>query len=311
MYGINPPMNNGTHNYVMDSFSGSTFPFAIGQCTSTSVVSSSVRYKYTCNKIGTGWTVTKRQYANKICNGTGTLVTTWTSKNATSGTYGSSQMYECDGVNSYVELQISLSDDCSGGATVYAALGACTSTSTGTTQFEFFCNNTVALSNFYLTTNVSSLNQTTHKPSVVSTLLNTILANYSYYNTTYYETTLAARNASNLLCFSKDYCEVWTMPSGECSLANTTAFRNAPASVYGKFLSCQTNPVSTSSGSTTTTSISTSTSSVTSLFTSTSSSTSTSTSSTSTTKKPNKSGSTRLQLAVSMIFTLLLAVSWL
>jgi len=301
-----------------------------------------------CNRIATGWTVTKTEYTNQNCTGRGTLMSTWTSKNATNGLLGSNPIYECDGVNSYAKIHISLVSDCSSSVTVYAGLAGCAVTGGGATQFEFFCNNTVAFVEFFRTANASLVNQTqstnqpqmttiqpqmttnqpqmttnqpqmtTNQPQMttqpaatgiglLTTLLNTLFPNSSLQNasesmsttyietsssyvetsssyvetsSTYIESTLAVHNVSQLMCSSNNYCEVWILPSGKCSLANTTAFRNYPAKIYGQLMSCQAGPLG---GASTTT----------------------------TTFMPTKSGSTRLQLAVTVIFTLFLAISWL
>jgi len=293
LHGKQPPTLTGTHNYVIDSFTSGTFPYAINQCTSTSIISTSKWYMYMCVQTSSGWMVMKKSYSNQNCTGTGTLVTTWTPKNYTNSVQGvDNKIFECSGVNSFAKLHISLSSDCSSSTTVYVGLAGCTASSAGTTQFEFFCNSSVAFVEFFRTANVSSLNQTTPsttKLNMSSTLLNTIISNISLtsnMSTTYYETTTGLKNSSKIegACLMKDYCEAWIVPNGKCTLANTTAFRNLGTKVYGELMSCQLNPSGSGSGG--------------------------STSTTSTTKTEEK-GSTQLQLTISVIFTLFMAITWL
>jgi hypothetical protein len=279
--GITPPMQGGMHNFIIDKLSGVKFPFAINQCTSIDAYQTNLWHKYTCNKIGTGWAVTKTKYTNQNCTGNGTLVTTWTSHNATYD-----QAYECDGMNTYAKLHISLNSDCSSSVTVYAALASCTNTSTGETQFEFYCNSSVAFVEFFR--DVSSINETL-STQPASTFLNTVRVNASGIldtSTSYYPT-----KESYGSCSSGDYCEVWIIPKGKCTLANTTAFQGS-TKLYGQLMGCRANGTTISTGGSTTT-------------------TTGGAHSTSTTTSRPKSGSIRLQLAFTVVFTLFLAISWL
>jgi hypothetical protein len=325
VYGQVPPRSTGIiHNYIIDSFSGGRFPFAIDKCTSVEVISTNIWHKYMCIKEenGTDWAVEKRMFTDASCSGTGTLVTTIV-RNLTN----SISNFECDGVNSYAKLQISLSSTCSSSVTVYAGLNGCAATSTGSTQFEVFCNSTVAFVEFFqvglnesmastttgmpmsttgapmsttnmglsstdlnntmpsmnlndtmpsttlgITMNATSLFSTTKLFVNTNNILSTLISTFMPSNTMMSSTQTQSRH----MCNDQDYCEVWILPAGKCTLANTTAFRSTQYKIYGQLLSCQTNLTGAS-----------------------------------TTHKPSKSGSVRSQFAVAAIFTLLLAVSWL
>jgi len=161
VYGQTAPRHTEMHNYIIDSFSGGRFPFAIGRCTSIEAISTNLWHKYMCIREdnGTNWVVEKRRFTDDSCSGTGTLVSTIV-RNLTN----SVPNFECDGVNSYAKLLISLTSTCSSSVTVYAGLNACAATATGSTQFEIFCNSSVAFIEFFQLELNESMESTTGMP---------------------------------------------------------------------------------------------------------------------------------------------------
>jgi hypothetical protein len=322
--GQTPPKQSGTHNFILDEFSGGTFPFAINQCTAISIPASKW-YKYTCMQEDNQWTVVKTSYSDDSCSGTGKVLHTYyyNQTNATNS-------FECDGINSFAKIGISVSSDCSSSVTFYAGLTGCaTATTGGTSQFEFFCNSSVAFVEFFRTSLNQSTNQTmsttgapmsttgapmsttgapmstTSGPMSTTALGLTSTSNANLTNTKLNNTQSTTAVASSTAipvttgilvtailsstmvsgvqqtCLSNDYCEVWILPSGKCSYANVSNFRSSQIKIYGKLLECNENSTGATGGATTTSTV-----------------------------QPTKSA-LRLQVAITVVFTLLLATSWI
>jgi hypothetical protein len=168
-----PEFQTGHHNYAIDYLSDIRFPFAIGQCTATQVIEPTMWYKYECNQTAGIWTVTKTQYFNSNCTGNSTIVMDW-GMNFNSSFPG--PYFDCSGVNTYVEILISGTNQCMNGVTVYGALGTCTNSTDNLSQIDFYCNDTQGVAHFF----TSEMNETYSStmqplPSSTATLNNTNL----------------------------------------------------------------------------------------------------------------------------------------
>jgi len=137
LLGKTPATQTGENNFVLDWFFGVlVYPFAIGQCTSTSFESGSYSM-YTCHQNGTNWYVSRNDYTSSSCSGTPLQSSTKFVEGEVG--YGDVGYFKCDGVNSYAEVKIAISA-CAGLQTTFAALGACALNHPHLTLF--YCNGT-------------------------------------------------------------------------------------------------------------------------------------------------------------------------
>jgi len=258
LVGQMPQTQSGSNNYVLDTLSGSPFAFAIGYCTATSLLSNTKWYKYDCIESATGKTkVTKTEYNDVNCTGNGTLLTNWpqisnTSNHNSTGTQHT--FFECDGYNTYAEIVISTNQSCSGGVTVYAALGTCVNSTFQPTQLELYCNNTEAtLQIFTNTLNLTAHNGTTSSSTTSTTStstttgrpkLSTTTARPNSFSTTRLNHTLLSSTQMPYqpMCGEKYYCNNWVIPQNNCSsgriLATVFNFQNRHIHVYGQMKKC-------------------------------------------------------------------------
>jgi hypothetical protein len=167
MQGNTPYRDSGTHNFVIDSLDGSNFPFAIGKCTATSL-NADKWYIYSCdndNALGQ-WIVTKTEYDDNQCSGNGTYVLDFdTQFDAVQ------QYYQCDGTDSYLQLELSVGA-CLSPVTIYAALATCVyDSSSQSDNFEFFCNDTTALVHYFGNFGNETLMSTTENAAPSTTAL--------------------------------------------------------------------------------------------------------------------------------------------
>jgi len=148
-----PPYNNGMNNYVvgqLEIFSQVflTFPFAIGQCTSHSIVTSDVGpyFTHTCTSSSE---LTTEQFTDSKCS-TNAVSTTKTESNSNVGEVG---YFQCSGDDTYAELSLATgigqnSGDtaCSNLQTIYAGLNGCMDNIQGLGEMlSVYCNSTIAI----------------------------------------------------------------------------------------------------------------------------------------------------------------------
>jgi hypothetical protein len=150
--GYTPAVQDGTHNYVIDLFTGAvSFPYAIGKCTSTSVADTKY-YMYTCDKNNDNkWEVTKLEYTTSTCTGSAELSDSWVEGDAAVGEVG---YFVCDAYDTHVKVQVGVVDGCLGAKTVYAGLKACVNYNPY--QIKTYCASTEAEMQFYGYTNATS-----------------------------------------------------------------------------------------------------------------------------------------------------------
>jgi len=184
LLGTTPATQSGTNNYVIDYFFGVlVYPYAMGQCTSTSFVSGSYSM-YTCHQNGTKWYVMREDYTTSSCTASkGKLGAVWHQGESTFGNIG---YFECGGVDSYAEIKVALSA-CSGLETTFGGLGGCALNSPKLIQY--FCNDTTGYVQLY--ENITYLN-----PS-------------------------AATQTPKGYCESSLYCDRWSISKSSCGYIAT------------------------------------------------------------------------------------------
>jgi hypothetical protein len=179
MQGNTPYRDSGLHNFVIDSLDGNNFPFAIGQCTATSL-NPTDWYIYSCNNDNAlgQWIVTKTEYSDDQCSGNGTFVLDWdTQFDAVQ------QYYECGGSDTYLQIELSIGA-CQSPVTIYAALSSCVHDSSDqSSNFEFFCNDTTALVHYFGSFGNETLMSTTEMAQQSTTALPLSSTNIMIYST--------------------------------------------------------------------------------------------------------------------------------
>jgi hypothetical protein len=275
LQGKSPLKQIGLHNYVVDSFAGVNFPFAINQCTSTDF-SNTKWYKYVCNSPASSSeesSITKLEYSTANCTGNGTIVHNWVN-NMT----GLDLDFECGGMNTFAELQVGLSDNCTSFVTVFAALSSC---AVDVNEFNIYCNASTTAIQLYgqnLTSNQSfptmsttgspvmsttglSVVSTTGLPSVSTTGLpsvsttnlggggsttttvgggstTTTIGNSKAAATTSTSSASSTTTTQNTeaLCQSSDFCNAIYLSRSKC--VSATLFQGAP-DMYARMVKCK------------------------------------------------------------------------
>jgi hypothetical protein len=268
-----PEVQSGINNYVIDELGTVLFPYALNQCTGSSVITTGRWYWYECSMDNNGMsTVTKTEYFSDDCSGSGSVVAVYNETDMIEGEVG---YFECSGTDSYARIRLSLDSDCENAVVIYAALGAC-SNMAGNSQLNFFCSANEAIAQIF---SVEMQMSTTFLPSStevlfnVTQLLNDTLAptEPSLFNETIFPTGLGINatvlptglngtlptmttmfnatmpsmiiNVSTsqidiMMCEDDSFCTKWII-SKQCNLVTSIDF-GLSQGVYGVFEECST-----------------------------------------------------------------------
>jgi hypothetical protein len=226
------------NNYVVDSFYGLSFAYAIGYCTAIDIKGN---YGiYTCNSDGS---VSKSTYLTNDCSDTGT-----TTKIA-------AEMAYCKGNNNYVTVDVAIDDiTCASAVTVYAGLGACVN------DFGLFsqvyCDSKQAIVQFYLpyymptTTMMAESSSSTMMESSMMESSSSMMAESSSSMMAESSSSMMAESSSSSMepvttgptiqyCDSNLLCLLWefTPSTGSCTQVGALA---GGIPVYGSLGTCDT-----------------------------------------------------------------------
>jgi hypothetical protein len=254
MQGHKAHIHHGLHNFVIDSFAGVSFPFAINKCTAVNFRSNNKWYKYMCRYERKGWKIIKTEYSDKKCSRNAKELSDWpTHFNFSNENLG--KYYECHGRNSYMALQLNTIRRCREGVTIYAGLNACIDVDE-INYYQFYCNNSMGLMQFF--NKEATMQSTTDIP--LSTALGSTLVTI--------ENDDENEGEVEKICEDDHLCAVWTL-NKKCLRSDAFRFSNDSIRIYAKMQECTTED------------------------------------------KDDESSAIRIQLTMSGIITLLLAIYWL
>jgi hypothetical protein len=215
-----PEIQSGINNFVIDMLDNFPFPFALKQCTSTSLLPTSKWHRYECNidvnNPGMS-TVVKTEYNDAACSNLGLIVEQFFGSNTTEGEIG---YFDCSGSDTYIEIELSLDPQCQDPVTVYGALGSCANfmnSSSSLSQWNLYCNEDEAVMQIF---NLNPFNATMLNETLISTT--SLMSSTS--------------NPRNMLCADESFCDKW-MLSPQCDMLTSFPLVNN-ATLYGRLLAC-------------------------------------------------------------------------